>query len=58
MNLGVAQFYGARYGIAYECFEQALERIAGDTRHDLSRALRLDQSRPITAQDQGDPART
>lgn len=23
VNLGIAQLYGARHGIAYECFEQA-----------------------------------
>jgi putative two-component system response regulator len=27
-NLGLAQLYGARYGIAYECFEQALNALA------------------------------
>ncbi len=32
MNLGVAQLYGARYGIAYECFEQAWEILPENAR--------------------------
>ncbi len=31
INLGVAQFYGARYGIAYECFEQAMNALPPNT---------------------------
>ena len=38
MNLGVAQLYGARCGIAYECFEQALDVLAGE-RTNILRAL-------------------
>ncbi len=39
-NLGLAQLYGARYGIAYECFEQALDVLPAHA-PDLSRAVAL-----------------
>ena len=40
MNLGIAQLYGARCGIAYECFEQAWE-ILPENAPTLSRACVL-----------------
>ena len=39
-NLGLTQFCGARYGIAYECFEQALEALPAHA-PDLSHAVAL-----------------
>ena len=40
VNLGIAQLYGARYGVAYECFEQALDVLPAHV-PDLSRAIAL-----------------
>ena len=39
-NLGVAQLCGARYGIAYECFKQALDVLPARV-HEHSRAVAL-----------------
>ena len=39
-NLGVAQLYGARYGIAYACFEQALDALPANA-PDLASAVAL-----------------
>lgn len=37
-NLGIAQLYGARYGIAYECFKQALDALPSTHSYDVKRA--------------------
>ena len=39
-NIGLAQLYGARYGIAYECFEQALNGLPAHA-PDIERAFAL-----------------